>query len=239
MRSHAAIPWNRADCRDYPADGIAGVGRRAPEATPGHRPPASAGPRGQFGQQQLLSPAAIEKLKLTDTQKESFTKIETEYKDKAKEMNTKLRDAIKAAGQGGARDALQKIRADQETLRKDSLAKVEALLTPEQKKTFEEVKQQPGRQPGIVPPGGRPGGGNGAGGPIVNRGGQPVGDVLSKPAQDQLKLTDEQKKKIEELQKEVETKINGILTDEQKKQLEELKKAPPARRPGLPIRPNP
>ena len=50
-----------------------------------------------------------------------------------------------------------------------------------------------------------------------------------------VRVTDEQKKQLDELQKDVEKKLNGILTDEQKKQLEELKKETPGRgfpRPG-------
>ena len=46
--------------------------------------------------------------------------------------------------------------------------------------------------------------------------GQP-GQVLPAQLQTALKLTDEQKKKVEELQKDVDTKLAAILTDEQKK----------------------
>jgi pimeloyl-ACP methyl ester carboxylesterase len=41
--------------------------------------------------------------------------------------------------------------------------------------------------------------------------------------QENLKLTDEQKKKVEELQKEVDTRIQKVLTEEQNKQLKNLK----------------
>jgi predicted peptidase len=41
--------------------------------------------------------------------------------------------------------------------------------------------------------------------------------------QENLKLTDEQKKKIEELQKEVDARIQKVLTEEQNKQLKNLK----------------
>jgi dienelactone hydrolase len=41
--------------------------------------------------------------------------------------------------------------------------------------------------------------------------------------QENLKLTDEQKKKIDELQKEVDARIQTVLTEEQNKQLKDLK----------------
>jgi hypothetical protein len=41
--------------------------------------------------------------------------------------------------------------------------------------------------------------------------------------QDQLKLTDEQKKQIAELQKEIDAKIEKVLTDDQKKQFKEMR----------------
>jgi Spy/CpxP family protein refolding chaperone len=41
--------------------------------------------------------------------------------------------------------------------------------------------------------------------------------------QENLKLTAEQKKQFEELQKEVDVKIQKILTEEQNKQLKDLK----------------
>ncbi len=49
------------------------------------------------------------------------------------------------------------------------------------------------------------------------------GTVLSPRAQDTLKLTDEQKKQFEEMQKEVDAKIQKILTEEQNKRLKEMK----------------
>jgi poly(3-hydroxybutyrate) depolymerase len=51
----------------------------------------------------------------------------------------------------------------------------------------------------------------------------PPGTVLSPRVQENLKLTDEQKKKFEELQKDVDARVQKILTDEQNKQLKDLK----------------
>jgi Spy/CpxP family protein refolding chaperone len=48
--------------------------------------------------------------------------------------------------------------------------------------------------------------------------------------QETLKLTDDQKKAVAELQKEVDAKLDKILTDEQKKQLKEMRNRRPPRR---------
>ena len=123
------------------------------------------------------------------------------------------------------KEALDKMQTDTKKAREDSLAKVEPLLTAEQKTVFAEVKNQQARPGGIgvrpVPIGGIGGG---------------IGQVLPPAVQQRLQLTDEQKKQIEAIQKETEAKIMKVLTDEQKKQLENLKR--PVIRPQ-PIQPNP
>jgi outer membrane protein assembly factor BamB len=70
--------------------------------------------------------------------------------------------------------------------------------------------------------GGRPGQGR----PGGFRGFPQPGQILSPFLQERLNLTDEQKKRMEELQKEVDGKVDKILTDEQKKQLKEMREAP-------------
>ena len=99
-----------------------------------------------------------------------------------------------------------------------------------QKTVFAQVKtQQP--QPGGI--GVRPNPG------IVFGGG--IGQVLPPAVQTRLQLTDEQKKQIDAIQKEVEAKIMKVLSDEQKKQLEDMKKGT-IRRPlgqaDQPVQPN-
>jgi Spy/CpxP family protein refolding chaperone len=66
-------------------------------------------------------------------------------------------------------------------------------------------------QPG---PGGFPGGPGG--------GPSKPGQVLPGSVQDRLKLTDEQKKQIEDLQKEVDARLGKILTPDQKKSLDDM-----------------
>jgi hypothetical protein len=111
-----------------------------------------------------------------------------------------------------------------------------------------------GGRGGFGPPGGGPGGpggfgppGRGPGGP-GGRGpggfGPPPtpGQVLPPFLQERLKLTAEQKKQLDELQKEVETKLGKILTEEQNKQLKDMRRmfgrggpgGPPGRGPGGP-----
>src|SRR5262249_46079000 len=142
--------------------------------------------RGQFpgfGGGGLLSSEAVDKLKLTAEQKEKYTKIEEEFKEKQKASGEKLREAFQSKDKDKIKDAFQNVRGDAEKLRTDYLTKVESLLTAEQKKTFADVKnEQPrfgGRGPGA--------GGGGA-------------SVIPPRIQEKLGLSEEQKKKIEAVQ---------------------------------------
>jgi Spy/CpxP family protein refolding chaperone len=71
-------------------------------------------------------------------------------------------------------------------------------------------------------------GGPGPGGPGGGLGGlfPKPGTVLPGPVQDRLNLTAEQKKQIEELQKEVDTKLAKLLTADQKKTLDDIANNP-------------
>jgi hypothetical protein len=66
------------------------------------------------------------------------------------------------------------------------------------------------------------------------------GEVLPAPLQNMLGLTDDQKKQIAELQKDVDATVEKILTEEQRKQLKEMRDrgpggfGPPGGRPGGP-----
>jgi hypothetical protein len=104
-----------------------------------------------------------------------------------------------------------------------------------------------GRRGGFGPPGGPPGG---PGGPPGGRGPggfgppPPPGQILPPFLRDRLKLTAEQKKQVDDLQKEVEGKLGKILTAEQKKQLKDMREGfgrggpggPRGRGPGGPPR---
>jgi len=85
-----------------------------------------------------------------------------------------------------------------------------------------------GRGPGGGGPGGGPGGrgGRGPGGPPA------LGQVMPEFVQDNLKLTDDQKKQIADLQKELDAKLDKILTDDQRKQYKDMKDNPGRGGPG-------
>ena len=174
----------------------------------------------------LLTPEAVEKIKFTADQQEKYRKIETEYKEKTKSANDKFR-----ADMQGVRDrekfkeAREKLDTDSKKAREDSLAKVEPILTDDQKAVFARVKQQQ-PQPAV------------GGIRAIPFGGAGIGQVLPAGIQQRLQLTDDQKKQVEAMQKEVEAKLMKILTDEQKKQLEQMKKGINVR-PIRPVQPNP
>jgi hypothetical protein len=87
------------------------------------------------------------------------------------------------------------------------------------------------RDKGGPPDGDGPGGPGGRGG--RGPGGPPRPGLILPPfAQDRLELTDEQKKQVESLQKEVDAKLDKILTVEQKKQLKEMRPGPGPGGPG-------
>jgi hypothetical protein len=82
-----------------------------------------------------------------------------------------------------------------------------------------------GRGPGGGGPGGPGGGPGGRGG--RGPGGPPaLGQVMPEFVQDNLKLTDDQKKQIADLQKELDAKPDKILTDDQRKQYKDMKDNP-------------
>jgi hypothetical protein len=93
-----------------------------------------------------------------------------------------------------------------------------------------------GQQGGFGPPGGGPGGPGGRGpGGFGPPGGGPggrgpggfgppaLGQILPPFLQENLKLSAEQKKQLDELQKEVDAKLGKILTAEQKQQLKQMR----------------
>lgn len=85
------------------------------------------------------------------------------------------------------------------------------LNTEERKTARESLKKDRAGGPGGKGPGGR-------GGFMMPFGGPPrPGQILPPPVRDQLELTDAQKKQIDELQKDIDTKVAKLLTPDQKK----------------------
>ena len=60
----------------------------------------------------------------------------------------------------------------------------------------------------------------------------PLGQILPVFVQDQLKLTDAQKKELAAMQKDVDAKLEKLLTDDQKKAFKEMKERGPRPGPG-------
>ncbi len=171
----------------------------------------------------LLSQQEQEKLKLTDDQKPKVEKIVSAFDKEQKAATDKVREAMEKARDGGdadgLRDILQKAREmmqGNEKARADAEGKLKAILTDEQKKTFDEIKKdRPARSPF---PGGRGPGVFGGG-----FGGFAPGQILPGVVQERLELSKEQKEQLDKLQKEVDEKLQKILNADQKKKLDDLK----------------
>jgi hypothetical protein len=117
--------------------------------------------------------------------------------------------------------------------KKDASARAAVAIADKAK--VDDKKAADDKKPGTAQQPRRPGfGGRGS---FAGRG---SGQVLSSFLQEQLKLTDDQKKQIEALQKDIDEKVSKILTEDQKKQLKEIRAGggrpgaggQPGRRPG-------
>ncbi len=95
---------------------------------------------------------------------------------------------------------------------------------------------RPGAQrPGGDRPGARPEGGRPGAGAFGARGGMMApGQILPPFLAERLKLTEDQKKALEKLQKETDEKLNALLTDEQRDTLKQMKERGPGGDRGRP-----
>jgi Spy/CpxP family protein refolding chaperone len=143
-----------------------------------------------------------------------------EQKKKMEEMRADFTKQLESATPETRREVFTKMRTEMENI-----------LTPEQKKKMEDLRAQRGQQfGGFGGPGGAPG--------------QPGARSSAFPFQrflDQIKLTDEQKTKVAELQRVAIEKLfndirTNVLTEDQRKELEKLRAAAPAA-PGTPPAP--
>jgi Spy/CpxP family protein refolding chaperone len=169
-------------------------------------------------------------LKLTDKQKQT---VKDEQDGVQKDIRDLRQDAL------NDRDKMAAMGKKIQELRADALAKVVKGLNDDQAKAWKDLTGDkfevalgggfgfPGG-PGGFGAGGFPGGPGGPGGFGPPGGFPQPGQVLSERLQDTLKLTADQKKQLEELQKDVDGKLDKILTDDQKKQLKDMRD----RRPG-------
>ncbi|MSQ93499.1 MAG: hypothetical protein EXR98_02960 [Gemmataceae bacterium] len=190
-------------------------------------------PPGLAGGSELLAPKGVEKLMLTKEQKADYDKLNQAYNTKYKELTTSNKpilsdpDPTKSNETPDARfKAFKEAIEASNKLRPDYLAKFEKLLTDDQKKTLDEVRRE--LPVGNFAPN--------LGGPPNFYFGQRSGQFLPADLQRQLKLSEEQVKKIDELQKDLESKMLNLLTDDQKKAFETLRKQGG---PGVSLPPNP
>ena len=102
---------------------------------------------------------------------------------------------------------------DLAALEKEVGEKVDKVLSEQQKK---QLKGTPFM--GGPPPGGAV--------PVVAGGPSPPGKILSPQQQDALKLTSEQKKQLDVIQKGVDAMLDQLLTEEQRKQLKSIQPGP-------------
>ncbi len=184
---------------------------------------------GRFGdfRPSLLPRGAEEKLSLNSEQKEKLAAIQKEFDEKFKEKFGKVRDEVRKAFEDRDREAIRKamekmqdIREDARKLREEYQTRAEAVLTDTQKKQLAELRREGsprGRE-------GRP--------PERGQSERPAPGGVSPRSLEGLGLTDEQKEKIAKLRKEFESKVKEVLTEEQRKKLEELEKSRPGDREG-------
>jgi len=116
-------------------------------------------------------------------------------------------------------------KADLVALQKAVDNRFDKVLTDAQKKQLKSVFAPPGPPPGNVPGG--------------NSDGPQPGKILSAGQQDTLKLSTEQKKRMAEIQKEIDAKLETLLTEEQKKQLQAMRQSPTGVRAAGPGGPGP
>lgn len=178
----------------------------------------------------MFSKEEVQKaLKLSDDQKE---KIDTITKDLQRDLRELFAGGAGGAGRGRPDPEAAKKR---EGLQQEANEGILRVLNNDQKETLKDLKGEPFELPRPNfggAPGGTPGGFGGFGG-----GGQP-GQILSQAAQGTLRLTDDQKKELEAIQKEVDARLEKVLTEEQRTQLKEMRerggRGGPGGAPGTP-----
>jgi Spy/CpxP family protein refolding chaperone len=152
-------------------------------------------------------------------------KLTEKQQEKIKDINDDLQKDMRELFQGGGfrggfdPETRKKIQA----LQKKALDHAGKLLDDKQKATLKDLTGAPFELTMAFGPGGGGGpGGRGGFGPGGFGSLARPGQVLAPFVQDSLKLTDDQKKKLKELQKQVDEKLDKILTDDQRKQLKEM-----------------
>lgn len=160
---------------------------------------------------QLLPYGVLNRLDLSKEQKAKLEELSKEYNEKLETIRKPYLEAVEnARKQGGRvdRKVTQKYFQNVSGLRKEYQAKARKLLTKEQQKKI--ARPFPIR-------------------PVLGI----RGNLFNPYVQRRLELTKEQQEKLAKIQKEMEEKAKAILTDEQKKKYEQMKKPIRRIRPGV------
>ncbi len=172
------------------------------------------GMRGGMGGGMFMGPESMDQLNLTEEQKK-----------KMEELRTKMMQNMNEATPEARRDMFTKMRED-----------MNSILTEEQKAKMEQLRSERGNRMG----GGFAGFGGQPGQPGAGR-----GSVFPfQPLLDRIKLTDEQKAKVTQMQREAIEKLfndirEKVLTPEQRKELEQLRSQTPLAAPAAATQPKP
>jgi Spy/CpxP family protein refolding chaperone len=199
----------------------------------------------QAGINMYTRPDVQKTLKLNDDQKGKIESITNALQKDMRELGQGGPGGFGGGRAGGGRGGDPQLAKKREALQKDALEKIMDVLENDQRALVKDLTGEPfelrrdafgfGGAGGGGFGGGGGGGFGGAAGPggIRGFGGFAApGQILAPFMQDTLKLTDEQKKQVEALQKEAESKLEKILTEEQNKQLKEMKDRAPRFGPG-------
>lgn len=155
-----------------------------------------------------LLPRLLGQLDLNAEQREKIEKIMKEFGEKQEASQKKFQEEVeKAKGNQDrekVRDLFEGRQKEVAKMFDEVQAKVQEVLSEEQKRRFGELQR---RGPGGPPP-------------------FPPGQILPPPLQERLGLTEEQRDKLAKLQKETEARLREILNEEQNRKLEEFKKGP-------------
>jgi hypothetical protein len=182
----------------------------------------------QAGLGMYTKPDVQKSLKLTDDQKAKIETIESDYRKELRDLSPGGGGGFGGGrgGFGGGGRADPQLAKKQEALKKEAIEKVMEVLDNDQRSGLKELTGGPFELQRAAVNFGGAGGGGGFGGAMSF--GRP-GQILAPGLQDSLKLTEAQKKQVEELQKETEAKLQKILTDEQNKQLKDIRDRVPGR----------
>jgi hypothetical protein len=191
------------------------------------------GPRPQPGQ--IMSSIAGDMLGISSEQRKLLDEIQKDidaHLDKLftadqKKQATELPSGPNAGGFGPSPQPGQvMVSPEQNRLKltdeqKKDLAALQATVDGRFDKVLTESQRKQIKS--VFSPGGPPPGNPGA---AVADGPAQPGKILSAAQQDTLKLTSLQKKRLEEIQKEIDTKLETLLTEDQKKQLQAIRQSP-------------